>query len=300
MEKGKIPAALSSLAKRVEEQNSSRVFFLILKEPLTRKLVDFIYLNRDKMFDEKGSRLDIIIDSLGGDIDAAYKLVQLIRARYSKIGVYVPRFAKSAATFLCITADEIIMCRTAELGPLDAQVQDPRDPDSFISALDSFKTLDAIREYAIQTLDMSVHLILQRRRKNPLPIYQTIELASDFVGKILAPLFAQIDPLILGRHRRVLDIAKQYTIRVLSEYGLYNGDVERFAERLIYNYPSHSFVIDYHEAVELKLPVRLPNREEEQVLDAAMSYIERGQFVLSPRIKQSKSTKPTKEDTGDE
>lgn len=292
MGKVKMPNALSKLAEHIEKRNSSRAFFLI-------KLVNYIYLNRDKMFDKKGERLDIVIDSLGGDIDAAYKLVQLVRARYSEIGVYVPRFAKSAATFLCITANEIVMCRTAELGPLDAQVQDPRDPDSFISALDSFKTLDAIREYAIQTLDMSVHLILQRRRQNPLPIQQTIELASDFVGKILAPLFAQIDPLILGKHRRVLDIAKEYAIRVLSDYALYKGNVENFVNHLIYRYPSHTFVIDYNEAVKLNLPVRLPDDEEEKILDEAMQHIEQGQFVLSPQLKRPKGTKLVKEATNE-
>lgn len=54
---------------------------------------------------------------------ATDKLMDLCR-RYctGKLRVVVPLYAKSAATLMALSADEIVMGETSELGPIDAQV----------------------------------------------------------------------------------------------------------------------------------------------------------------------------------
>lgn len=72
----------------------------------------------------RGSDLDLMIHSGGGDIDAAEKLIELVRRRVGTghLRVIVPDYAKSAATLMVLGADSILMSDTSELGPIDPQV----------------------------------------------------------------------------------------------------------------------------------------------------------------------------------
>jgi hypothetical protein len=75
-------------------------------------------------FVEKDCELDLIIHSGGGDIDAADKLMSLVRAKIGtgSLRVIVPDMAKSAATLMAIGADSIVMSDSSELGPIDPQI----------------------------------------------------------------------------------------------------------------------------------------------------------------------------------
>jgi hypothetical protein len=70
-----------------------------------------------------GSDIDLLLHSPGGDIDAAEKLIGLVRRRGKKVRVIVPDFAKSAATLIALGADEILMSDTSELGAIDPQIE---------------------------------------------------------------------------------------------------------------------------------------------------------------------------------
>jgi ATP-dependent protease ClpP protease subunit len=69
------------------------------------------------------ANLDLIVHSPGGDGVATDKMMDLCR-RYCNgvLRVVVPLYAKSAATLMALSADEIVMGETSELGPIDAQV----------------------------------------------------------------------------------------------------------------------------------------------------------------------------------
>jgi len=71
-----------------------------------------------------GGKLLLIINSPGGQALAAERIVNTCRA-YSKdrFSVLVPHMAKSGATLITFGADKIYMSKTAELGPVDPQVQ---------------------------------------------------------------------------------------------------------------------------------------------------------------------------------
>lgn len=72
----------------------------------------------------KGTAIDLLLHTGGGDIDAAEKLTELMRIAVegSELRVIVPDFAKSAGTLIAIGADSIRMSDTSELGPIDPQV----------------------------------------------------------------------------------------------------------------------------------------------------------------------------------
>ena len=73
--------------------------------------------------DLTNKELILILNCPGGDGLAAERIVNLCRS-YSQKGfsVIVPKMAKSAATMLCLGANEIIMSATSELGPIDPQI----------------------------------------------------------------------------------------------------------------------------------------------------------------------------------
>jgi hypothetical protein len=71
-----------------------------------------------------GENVDLLLHTGGGDIDAAEKLVVMIRQKVgtASLRVIVPDFAKSAGTLIALGADSIVMSGTSELGPIDPQV----------------------------------------------------------------------------------------------------------------------------------------------------------------------------------
>ncbi|HFD31269.1 MAG TPA: hypothetical protein ENJ28_00955 [Gammaproteobacteria bacterium] len=81
-------------------------------------MIEEVLLNIDN---SKG--VSLILDAPGGDGLAAERIIQICRS-YSKgdFECIVPARAKSAATMVCLGADQIVMSLTSELGPIDPQV----------------------------------------------------------------------------------------------------------------------------------------------------------------------------------
>jgi hypothetical protein len=71
-----------------------------------------------------GSDLDLLLHTGGGDIDAAEKLISLVRKRVGegRLRIIIPDFAKSAGTLMALGADALVMSDTSELGPIDPQI----------------------------------------------------------------------------------------------------------------------------------------------------------------------------------
>src|SRR5215472_11039762 len=78
--------------------------------------------------------INVILDSNGGPLDSAFRTVLYLSRYAGTLNVYVPRKAKSASTLIAVGASEIYMSPFSELGPLDTQIRDPRNPTDYISA----------------------------------------------------------------------------------------------------------------------------------------------------------------------
>ena len=70
----------------------------------------------------KGDKLDLIIHSPGGSLEATEQLVQYLRAKYQYIRAIIPQNAMSAATMLACACDEIVMGKQSAIGPIDPQM----------------------------------------------------------------------------------------------------------------------------------------------------------------------------------
>lgn len=73
---------------------------------------------------EDGESIELLLHTNGGDVDAAEKLVEMVRDKVGESGfrIIVPHLAKSAGTLMVLGADSAAMSDTSELGPIDPQV----------------------------------------------------------------------------------------------------------------------------------------------------------------------------------
>lgn len=197
--------------------------------------------------------LTVLLNSPGGDIGCAYRMLLALRDKADDIEVLVPGWTKSAATFFCLGADSIHMGRDGELGPLDPQMFDRSGRARQVSALETFNALEHLLGYSVDSLDAIIQLLL---RRSPMDIPHALDRAHPMFAAIASPLYGQIDPHELGESGRYLSISEEYAKRVMERWAYSDSsdaDRHRIAQRLIWGYPDHGFVIDIKEAQETGL-----------------------------------------------
>ncbi len=204
---------------------------------------------RKLFLDLKGRSLadmDLIVNSRGGYPDQAYQIVRVLKRHAKRLTCFVPRFAKSAATVICLGADEIVFGELGELGPVDMQTLESVGGDvSFRSALNHAKAVDMVQRYALTAFDTAVRVITQR---SGLTVKEAVSLAAEVSSGFAGPLFSQISPYKLGESSQLLKVSVEYCRRVLVRYhGFTEKDAREAAEALTMAYPHHGFVIDAHE-----------------------------------------------------
>ena len=210
--------------------------------------------------------LDVILQTPGGDIDAAFVIAKILRKRASQLNIIVPLYAKSAGTLICLAADNLFMNDLSELGPLDSQIPEVRDGGApeYISALNGFKALEQVQLHTIETLDITTKLLLERSQ---MKIPEAVHLASEFSGKTSGTLYSRLDPAKIGEYARALEIGERYGKLILTRY--MNWPVEkadRTIKTLVKQYPSHGFVIDAEELASLGLPAQEMEKELVEII----------------------------------
>lgn len=86
----------------------------------------------------RGPDLDLIIHSPGGTPEATASIVRYLRRRYTRIRVFVPLAAMSAATMWALACDEIVMGKHSQLGPIDPQILMPQGQFPARSIIEQF------------------------------------------------------------------------------------------------------------------------------------------------------------------
>ena len=91
------------------------------RAPITIEYPDLLPV-QDQLENLSGEAIDIILETPGGIGEVVEDIVRLIRARYEKVGMIIPGYAKSAGTILAMAGDEILMGEGSALGPIDGQL----------------------------------------------------------------------------------------------------------------------------------------------------------------------------------
>ncbi len=197
--------------------------------------------------------INVILDSTGGPLDSAFKTV-LYLSRYAKdINVYVPRKAKSASTLIAVGANAIFMSPFSELGPLDTQISDPRNPTDYMSALDCYQSVDYVRDFGFGTLSQALkHLAAVTQGK--ITLIDSVNAATQFAIGSITPMLTQTKSLDFGAWGRSLKIGERYAQVLLARVEpLEPARTEKIARRLVYGYTHHLFPIDIIEARDMGL-----------------------------------------------
>ena len=287
----------------LERQRKSRIFSVIHNAPphhICRPSLWELADSRNKF--RSIDTLEILIHSPGGHVDIAYQMAKFFRGHCKKLNVLVPLYAKSAATALCLNADSIFMGEFAELGPLDVQVEDELEKGKrSFPPLNEFKSMEFLKEHATEYLDFFTELLVDRG----LSVKQALHEAIPGVVGIMNPLYGHIDPSKLGSYRRMLAEGEEYAKRLLNS--VENENTDDLVQQLVWEYPSHNFVIDFDEAKAIGLPVkRLGLGEEKSLIRAILGLQEyeisySGFVVESPAVadkrpsaRSNRRTKPRK------
>jgi hypothetical protein len=198
--------------------------------------------------------IDLVLDTLGGSLDSAFKTVLFLSRFTSNLRVFVPRRAKSAGTLVAIGAQKLYMTPFSELGPLDTQIRDPRNPTETLSALDCYKSVDYVRDFGLSTLKRAL-MFLAREMNTGVPLSELLDAASEFANASTGPMLAHINALDFGGWGRTLNIGEMYTKSLLARVGYENTRSRSIATKLVYGYTHHPFPIDIDEARDIGLAV---------------------------------------------
>jgi hypothetical protein len=141
-------------------------------------------------------KLDLILHSPGGSLEATEAVVSYIRSKYSDVRVIIPYAAMSAATMLACSADKIVMGKHSFLGPIDPQM-----------ILDTPLGRQSIPAQAI--LDQ-----FDRAKQE----CKDVDLLSAW-----APMLGQYGPALLTQCQEALDLSKELTSEWLAGY-MFKGE----------------------------------------------------------------------------
>jgi hypothetical protein len=240
----------------------------------------------EALAEHRGDGLDIILASNGGDGCVAYAIITILRRRFAHLAAYVPLVAKSAATLLCLGADELVLSDFGELGPLDPQLEQKQSADHprRRSCLESAKAVEQLRRGALATFDDAFRLVSEKTGMRPL---DACGIAVDLTSRLYAPLYAQVDPETLGRDAREADLAAEYAERVLRRYrpAVWAANGPAIVERLVRAYPAHCFFIDREELADLGLPVRAPEGGEAEPIERITMAVMRFEGMIVELIR---------------
>src|SRR5262249_16382586 len=187
----------------------------------------------------------------------------LFLSRYAKqLNVFVPRKAKSASTLIAVGGNAIFMSPFGELGPLDTQIRDPRNPTDYISALDCYQSVDYVREFGFSTRSQGLKQ-LAAVTQGKLLLTDSLNAAAQFAIGSITPMLSQTKSLDFGAWGRSLKMGERYAqILITRAAQMEQGQAERIASRLGYGYTHHLFPMDITEGRAMGLSAQEMSQEQ--------------------------------------
>jgi hypothetical protein len=186
--------------------------------------------------------VDLLLQSPGGDIDAAEKIVYMCREIAGEFRVIVPEYAKSAATLIALASDQVIMGLASELGPIDAQLTGPGPGGAMFqtSAQSFIDEFDEIKREVEETGNLS-------------PAY--------------FPLLEGLNLGFIRMCRNLMKRSQKFAEKWLKKYMLKNNPekAEKLADDLcnVKKWLTHGEVIDANEAQKLGVNVLKLNQDDD-------------------------------------
>ena len=201
----------------------------------------------------------MFIKSNGGNVQAALRIVHLLRHYSKNLTALIPLEAASSATLISLGADNIHM------GPL-----------AYLTAIDSSLTHDlSPLDRDNRRVSVSQDELMRIRR-----LWN--ESALEHHGNPYTDMFKYIHPLVIGALDRSSSLSIKICQEILSYHITDKEKAEKLSKHLNYDYPSHSYPITYKEADRLGLKVSQLDAELNSLLfDLNHIYSEMAQPALT-------------------
>jgi hypothetical protein len=224
---------------------------------------------------KKSDNVIVTLVTYGGQANAAYRISRLLQSMYNDVVVLVPSLCKSAGTLIAASANKLVISPFGEIGPLDVQLLERDEIGERKSGLTMRSALEDLR---VQSFEMFSDFMLEIKRasSNNVSFRLAAELARDMTTGLMGNIYCQVHPDVLGKDFRDLSIATKYGERLNVKFGNVKSDG---IHRLVHDYPSHDFVIDHQEALDIFERVELPSSRLWDLIKRRRNQL------MAPRVK---------------
>lgn len=139
--------------------------------------------------------LTLILHTPGGVTNATESVVDYLRTKFNEVEVIVPAFAMSAGSMISLAADQIMMGRQSQLGPIDPQMN-------------------------IGSMSVSARAVVEQFDRAKLEI-----LADLNTAHVWAPILSSLGPSLLQEAQNALDYSEQMVAKWVSAY-MFRGEAD--------------------------------------------------------------------------
>jgi hypothetical protein len=192
--------------------------------------------------------VDLFVYSRGGDVSVPWRIASMIREFCDEFNILVPYKAQSAATLLSLGADQIVMGKKAELGPIDPTLVKATVGEGILPP----------QEISVEDVNSFLSFIKERANIND----------QAALAQVVRTLVTQISPLALGSvnrqnsHIRLVARKLLTSRREKMDEEKINGVIETLTEKIY----SHGHGIGRKEARDIGLPIVTPSPEMEDLI----------------------------------
>ncbi|MEI0604071.1 hypothetical protein R4K55_07590 [Brachyspira alvinipulli] len=216
---------------------------------------DVIVLSDILKYIDKCDKIYFFIKSSGGSGQASLRIVHLLRQSFKKVIALLPLEAASAATMLCLGADEIQMGPLAYITAVDTSLQHELSP------VNKNNTMVYVSQ---DELSRVIKLWKEQSSTNDNNPYEHI--------------YKYIHPLVLGAVDRASSLSVKLCKDILSYHMKDQKLIDSISNSLNSEYPSHSYPITIKEAQKLGLNVKdMDNKLNDSLMSLNEYYSEMGQ-----------------------
>lgn len=205
-------------------------------------------------------RLDLLLCTEGGTINAARRLALLLHEHTQNLSILIPYTARSAGTLMSLAAHELVLAPLAEFSPIDPHNQSVQKASlATTPSIISAKDIRAFRDVAENWFGLK---------------------ENDYRFQIFELLNQRIFPTSLSAFYHH-DLQVRQIGQELLRYQLADTDestLQRIVDYLVNGYYEHNYSITRQEAKQLGLRVKYASAEEEtlmwRILKISQQYLE--------------------------
>lgn len=230
------------LIKKLEELTNSKVLVYItgdrrgLETKVSPDIFPFVFKHLKKF--GATEKISLFLYTPGGVTISGFGLVNLIREFCNKFDVLIPFRALSTGTLIALGANQIIMSRLGQLGPVDPSVNHPLAPTTFHPQNPAAKVLVPVNvEDIISFFELAKNEACANSEKELTEAFRTLS--------------TNVHPIVLGAINRARHQIKFLAKTLLSYHSNDIKKNEHIVSTLLEQRFSHDYLVGRKEAKEV-------------------------------------------------